>query len=203
MGKLKKLFRDYILMEYFHLRFNSRDIDDRIALTIQEHSNKDWTLKEMFANLSKSAAETSCNNYDRLMALRTSKIVELLKDKAIFKTNLICSDYGEVSKDTDDERNTHLFTFEDAVCSSEIIKYHCIITVDNGTNRETTYIAIESIAIEELKRIANECSVFLELIEDEARKCTVLSSPYTGISEPQGKYVLTALQELRLSLLKG
>lgn len=147
----------------------------------------------------KDDVEPSVNKYNRLTIMRKSLIVEGLKDKAIFKTNLICSYCVGDCKDTPEkkEQEEQFFKFGRTICSSKIIKYHCIITVNDEINGETAYIAVEPFAVEELKKIANECNVLLEYIEDESRKYIILSSPCIGIREPQGNRVLTNLKELR------
>ena len=146
----------------------------------------------------KTDVKPSIHKCDNLTDMRKSIIVEELKDKAIFKTNLILSYYGEDCKDTPKKREEEeqFFKFERTIHESRIIKYHCIITVDDEINGEIAYIAVEPFVIEELKIIANECNVLLENIEDEIKKCTILSSHYIGIREPQGNRVLKALGEL-------
>lgn len=156
-------------------------------------------LKFLKHIIKKDTIELDVNEYNRLKNMEKSIIIEKLKNKAIFKTNLICSYYGEACKDILIKRQQEelFFKFGRTICNSKIIKYLCIITANEKLNGKTTYIVTDTFAIEELKKIANECNVLLEYIDDKLKVYTILSSPYIGIREPISNRILKTFRKIR------
>lgn len=53
MNKFKAFIKHIIIMQYFHFRFDSKEIDDRVTKVIKEDIKNptDWNLKNLFKNI--------------------------------------------------------------------------------------------------------------------------------------------------------